>query len=318
MKKLGALAVWLIVVLSSLSVAEDVSLSLDQYKSQLEQYRDEIRTIRDHPEHAVDFNRSVPSSFRVETQAGTISVPLEFLHKGLQKYLTSTPNLRPDLLSHLGDRIKAMQDEADSFGGAHAGDSATRERLNQILSAREFAKVRGPTQWELLQQRINTWFDEKWNKLFPNAPDIDQLGQIFVWIMIAVASSVLAVWLYRQSRERLLDGTREVVSFVPSAKSWRSWLAEARAEAARGAWREAIHLAYWAAVSRLEGDGLWRPDKTRTPREYLNAIPAANGAKPIFAVVTRTFEASWYGGRPASAEDFARFMTEIENLGCRG
>ena len=84
MKKLGALAVWLIAVLSSLSVAEDVSLSLDQYKSQLEQYRDEIRTIRDHPEHAVDFNRSVPSSFRVETQAGTISVPLEFLHKGLQ------------------------------------------------------------------------------------------------------------------------------------------------------------------------------------------------------------------------------------------
>jgi hypothetical protein len=71
-------------------------------------------------------------------------------------------------------------------------------------------------------------------------------------------------------------------------------------------------------VSRLESDGVWRPDKARTPREYLNAIPAVSENKPPFAALTRTFEAAWYGGRPASAGDFERFMTELERLGCRG
>jgi len=95
-------------------------------------------------------------------------------------------------------------------------------------------------------------------------------------------------------------------------------LAEAREKATLGQWREAIHLGFWAAVSRLESDGVWRPDKARTPREYLNAIPTANESRTPFAAVTKTFEAAWYGGRPASAGEFEGFMSELEKLGCRG
>jgi hypothetical protein len=67
----------------------------------------------------------------------------------------------------------------------------------------------------------------------------------------------------------------------------------------------------------LESEGVWRPDKARTPREYLNAIPAVSENKPSFAAVTKTFESAWYGGRPVSASDFERFMAELERLGCR-
>jgi hypothetical protein len=243
---------------------------------------------------------------------------MEFLHKELEKYLKAAPAFKPTIISQLGDRIRAMRAEADSFEQARDEDPVTRERLNQILSAREFGRVRGPTELELLEERINAWLREKLDKLFPTAPDLDQLGQIFVWIMIGIVTSILAVWLYRQSRERLLDRPREIVPFVPSARSWRSWLTDARQKAAMGEWRDAIHLGFWAAVSRLESDGVWRPDKARTPREYLNAIPAVSQDKPSFAAVTKTFEAAWYGGRPASAGDFERFMTELEKLGCRG
>jgi hypothetical protein len=68
--------------------------------------------------------------------------------------------------------------------------------------------MRGPTVWDLLLERANAWLYEKLNKVFPKAPDLDQLGQIFVWIMIAIVTLILAVWLYRQSRERL-DSPRE-------------------------------------------------------------------------------------------------------------
>jgi Domain of unknown function (DUF4129) len=302
----------------SLAAVDDAPLSLAEYKSRLDQYTAEIQQTAEHPEHATDFHRSVPDSCRVQTQSGVITVPMEFLHQELVKYLKAAPNFKPTIISQLGDRIKAMRAAADSFEQARDGDPATRERLNKILSAREFGKVRGPTELELLEQRISAWINEKLNKISPKMPDLDQLGQIFVWIMIAIVTAILAVWLYRQSRERLLDRPREILPFVPSARSWRSWLTEAREKATLGQWRDAIHLGFWAAVSRLESDGVWRPDKARTPREYLNSIPTVNETKPSFAAVTKTFEAAWYGGRPASATDFEHFMTELEKLGCRG
>jgi hypothetical protein len=318
MIKLRAAMLFAIFCWSSFAAADDATLSLASYKSRLEQYSGEIQKIVEHPEYAVDFYRTVPPSLQVETQAGDITVSLKFVHKELEKYLKVAPAFKPTIISQLGDRIKAMRAEADSFEQARDSDAATRDRLNEILSAREFGKVRGPTELELLWQRVSAWFNEKMEKLFPTAPDLDQLGQIFVWIMIAIVTSILSVWLYRQSKERLLDRPREIVPFVPSARNWRSWLAEAREKAALGEWREAIHLGFWAAVSRLESDGVWRPDKARTPREYLNAIPVISETKPSFAAVTKTFEAAWYGGRPASSTDFERFMTELEKLGCRG
>lgn len=318
MTKLRVGLLFVLFSLISFASADEAPLSLADYKSRLDQYGAEIQKTVEHPGHAVDFYRDVPSSFQVQTQSGVITVSTEFLHKELEKYLKAAPAFKPTIISQLGDRIKALRAEADSFEQARDGDPATRERLNQILSAREFGRVRGPTELELLEQRINAWLREKLDKLFPTAPDLDQLGQIFVWIMIAFVTSILAVWLYRQSRERLLDRPKEILPFVPSARSWRSWLTEARQKAALGEWRDAIHLGFWAAVSRLESDGVWRPDKARTPREYLNAIPVVSETKPTFAAVTKTFEAAWYGGRPASAGDFERFMTELEKLGCRG
>lgn len=307
-----------IVVLTSFAAADEAPISLADYKSRLDQYSSEIQKTVDHPEHAVDFYRDVPNTFQVQTQAGVITVSLEFLHKELEKYLKAEPNFKPTIISQLGDRIKTMRAEANSFEQARDGDAATRQRLDKILSASEFGRLQGPGLLELLWQRASAWINEKLDKISPKMPDLDQLGQIFVWIMIAIVTAILAVWLYRQSRERLLDRPREILPFNPSARSWRSWLAEARERAATGQWRDAIHLGFWAAVSRLESEGVWRPDKARTPREYLNAIPGVSEAKPSFAVVTRTFEAAWYGGRPASAVDFEHFMTELEKLGCRG
>jgi hypothetical protein len=307
-----------IVGLASFAAGEDVSLSLADYKVRLQDYSDQVQRVTQQPEYADDFYRVVPTGFQVQTESGPIHVPLDFLHKALESFLKASPQSKPTILTQLAERIKAMRVEADGFEQARPGDPATRERLDRILAAREFGRVHGPTELELLEERIRAWFNEKMRKLFPKAPDVDQLGEIFVWIAIGIVTAILGVWLYRQSRERLLDRPREVLPFLPSSRSWHSWLAEARERAALGEWRDAIHLGFWAAVSRLESDGAWRPDKARTPREYLNAIPPASENKSPFAAVTRTFEAAWYGGRAASAGDFDRFMSELEKLGCRG
>jgi hypothetical protein len=79
---------------------------------------------------------------------------------------------------------------------------------------------------------------------------------------------------------------------------------DARRAAAAGSWREAIHLVYWAAISRLESKRLWPADRARTPREYLALVAAEDPRKGSLAHLTQTFERFWYGGRPAGKSDY--------------
>ena len=307
----------LLVSLARFAAADESPLSLPDYKARLELYNAQIQKVVEHHEYAVEFYRELPSELQVLTPSRTMTVSLAFLRNGLESFLKSSPTVKANILEQLGARVKAMRAEADRFEQANPGDAAARERLNRIMSAREFGRLRGPTELELLWERISDWLDKKLSKLFPSESDLDQFGQVLVWIVIGIVSAILATWLYRRSRERLMDRPREVMPFVPSARSWRAWMAEAREKASLGQWRDAIHLGFWAAVARLESDGLWPPDKARTPREYLNAIPVSD-TRSSFAAVTKTFESIWYGGRPAAARDFESFTAELEKLGCRG
>ncbi len=299
------------------AVCEEAVLSLADYAARLHHYQELIHNIPVHPESAVKFRDELPQDVKVRGTSEVHTVSLDFLRKGLNDYLTAPGQAKPEILAQLDRRLGALAAEGQRYEQAVATDRAARARLSHILSAKEFRHSRGPTQWELFWQRIGAWIRKALFKIFPRAPDIDYAGQVFVWVMIALACCLLALWLYRKSRERILEGAREIVPFMPLSKNWRVWLAEAQAQARTGAWREAIHLGFWAGVSRLESEGLWRTDRARTPREYLAIFPAENLRKPLFAALTSSFEAFWYGGRPATADDFQRFVRDLEGLGCR-
>jgi hypothetical protein len=293
------------------------SLSTLQYIEQLQGYENQIAELASAPQKAVTFRDFLPQALTVQTARGEMAVDLGFLRDALNRYLTGTAQTKPNILADAGTRLKAMRAEADLFEQPGRADDATRKRLDEILNSREFDRVRGPTALELLKQRIQAWLGKLLRKINPKIPDVQDLGQWFVWGMIALAAAIAGVWLYRISRQNMGIGKREIFPFMPSGRNWREWLADARARAAQGEWREAIHFGFWAAVSRLESEGVWPPDKTRTPREYLNAIPGSNLAKEPFAAMTRRFESSWYGSRPTTEADFAQFSDHLERLGCR-
>jgi hypothetical protein len=110
---------------------------------------------------------------------------------------------------------------------------------------------------------------------------------------------------------------REIIPFAPSARSWRAWLADARAQAQQEDWRNAIHLAYWAGISYLEEHGAWKPNRARTPREYLRLIGKAASQYPVLAALTRKLEIVWYGYGTAAEADFHEALGQLEKLGCR-
>jgi hypothetical protein len=293
------------------------ALTETQYIDQLERYENQINQLASEPQEAVGFRDSLPKTLTIQTTRGDAPVDLSFLRDALNRFLTATAAEKPNILVNAGARLKAMRAEASLYEQPDRTDDAMRKQLDHILSAREFDRVRGPSPLELLKQRIQSWIGSILKKISPKIPDVQDLGQWLVWGMIALAASIGGVWLYRVSRQTMEDRTREIVPFMPSARNWREWLADARAKAAQGDWRDAIHFGFWAGVSRLESEGVWAPDKTRTPREYLHAIPRSSSSKEPFTAMTRVFEASWYGSRPTTAADFEQFATHLERLGCR-
>jgi hypothetical protein len=90
----------------------------------------------------------------------------------------------------------------------------------------------------------------------------------------------------------------------------------ALAHARAGDVREAVRVAYHAALIRVEEQGTWRLDDTRTPREYVRMLPAGDTRQAPLVDMTRRFEQIWYGNRAAGDEDAASVASDLEVLGC--
>jgi len=296
--------------------AEDVAaISLQEYKSQLAMWSQTLETLKDHPEQAPQVRARVPRTYKVNAGANTFDVSNEWLNQGLVQFIASKPDRKADVLHRLQDHFHHAEVQAQLFERPNPTDSA-RQKINEILNRHEFSRVHGPSQWDIWLEKTKWEMIRFIDRLFRKVPSPNHGGQLLVWIVIAVALSVAAIWLKRTAQGKLLDLGQGPVQFAPSQRNWRTWLAQARAAAQEGRWRDAVHLAYWAGISHLEQDGAWIPDRARTPREYLRLMSAGNQKLPALKALTRQFEITWYGGRPAAAAEFQQTIAHLEELGC--
>ncbi len=256
---------------------------------------------------------SLPQSWPVHTDQGDFEISTEGLRRDVRRYdkeknVTNATAIRV--------RLEHLRREIDEFEKPPADVSGRRTDLGQILARPEFRDVRGPD-W---RDRLKQWVLQKifgvLRRLFRSS-FIPNVGRYFVYSLIGIAGLALLYLVYRS-----IFQNPEMEELVPrdvavSAKEWTIWLAEARAAAERGDWREAVHLAYWAGISFLERQGFWRPDRARTPREYLRLISPDSGERETLAALTRIFELSWYAKREASQSTFSQTLEQLEKLGCR-
>lgn len=292
-------------------------LSAAGFAQEMAQVRAQVAELEEKPQSAPALVAGLPKYWKVQTAQSVVEVSAEFVRAGAAGFQKAEQKDKTLRLKELETSLDVLQSQAKAYDRAVPIPAETHQTLERILEAREFRGLKGPSPLQLLWQRILSWLQKQWDKLFPRMPSATDAGPVFAWCMIALICSALGVWLYRRSRETELQPIGEVIPHGPGAKGWRNWLEEARESAGRGAWRDAIHLAFWACVSKLEAEGTWRPDRTRTPREYLRAIPEWNAARPAFQLAMQSFERSWYGRRPASADDFQQILAALERMGCR-
>jgi hypothetical protein len=249
----------------------------------------------------------------VEAAGRSFSINTDWLTDQFEKLEKNpTASLRDDIL----ERLAAMKANAAAFQSEPADTKGAHQKLTAILARSEFQQVRGATWWDRFWFRVRMWIYRTLSKMFgsSSAPTV---GRFFVWSLVGVAVLALAYFIFRTIRQnaRLESIMPEVLPL--SAKQWRVWLKEAREAAAKGLWRDAVHLSYWGGISFLEESGMWRPDQARTPREYLRLLPADSQHRATLKNLTRRLEVTWYGNETAGPEAFSETVANLEELGCR-
>lgn len=293
--------------------APNRALTTAEYRSQLDGLVAGTRQLGGSGTAVSDALEHLPQSWRVHTEQRDFEVSTEGLRRDIRRY---DKNKNAANAVAIRTRLESLRREIGGFEKAPADISAQRSALNSILARHEFNDVHGPT-WI---DRLKRWIFEKLlrflRRLFQSSA-IPAIGRYFVYGLIGLAGLALLYLVYRS----IFQGPEfeEVVpSDLPvSAKEWAIWLSEARAAASRGDWRDAIHLAYWAGISFLEREGFWKPDRARTPREYLRFISAESEQRATLASLTRIFELAWYAKRETSEAKFFEALAELEKLGCR-
>ena len=298
--------------------AGSTGISVAEYRQQLAGLAQKIDRLADHPEEAAPTVAALPSTVTVSTGSGEVTVNYQYLKDDLTSFSKADARKRPELLRQLQSYVRALTREAAAQDKAGPDVAAAERNVKQILARHEFRKVHGPDAKDRFLARIYYWLSRILSKLGGPGKGTFNVIQVLVWVFIA--GVVLALILWTASRlMRPVGGpaAREIIPFAPSARSWRSWLAEARESAARQDWRNAIHLAYWAGISFLESGGAWKPNRARTPREYVRLLSSRNPHHPALSALTGKFEIVWYGHRDAAEADYQETLGQLEKLGCR-
>jgi hypothetical protein len=195
------------------------------------------------------------------------------------------------------------------FDQAHAA-------IEEILKRDEFQPAL-PTWWDRQTMKLRLWIGKLFmgvDRLTTMAP---WLGRALEWLFFVAAVVGLLVWFLRvakRQRLRVALGPAAVRASSEWERDRADWQRLAEQSAATGEWREAIHALYWAAIVQLESRRAWRPNPTRTPREYVRLLAAGSAQREGLARLTALLERAWYGLRPAGEAEFAEARASFERL----
>lgn len=304
----------LLAIFAAAPVLAQTTMRPAEFGAELERISDQIR---DAPAGMVPAVR-VPAVWTVEANGQRFEIPALWLRYALEAARrdgATWPARRGPLLAQLAAlRAEAQSLASDDASAPQPADvEAARAALGRILAGPEFDGMAGQSAIGMLRRRVSEWLMGMWERLGGNMLGRGSTVVIFAWIAVLFALAALGTWVVRLLLRSDGRGAVPITAAPAQRRSARAWALDAANSADA---REAIRSAYRATVSRLEEEGAWRSDETRTPREYLHCLPQDHRRRSVVLDVTRRFEEVWYGARKPTAEDRAAVLARLEEMGC--
>jgi hypothetical protein len=200
--------------------------------------------------------------------------------------------------------------------GAPSGQTAFEQKL--ALAHRALLDTKGlQLQFTSVQPPPRPpWLDALARFLEAAAP----VARVLFWAVLALGVLLIVVFIVRElsaSRRR----AREIpapVDWRPDAEAARALLEDADRLAEAGRFDEAMHLLLFRSIEDLSTrrPGVVRPALTSRDIAGLAIIPA--DPREAFRRIAEAVERSFFGGRPARREDFARCRADYETFAFAG
>lgn len=191
-----------------------------------------------------------------------------------------------------------------------------RAVANEVLSRAEFQRNLSQTWWEEKKRQLLRILVNIFSRVGRLGHASPWLVRSLEWGLFLGAAAALFLFLLRQmARQRLkVDlGTSGIRSEVWTREA-SDWQQRAEAFATEGAWRDALHCLYWAAIVLLESRKAWRHNPTRTPREYVRLLKPGSAQQQGLRGLTQLFERTWYGLRDVDQSEYARARELYDGL----
>jgi len=296
----------------STGLANVRTVTVAEYRAHLERLREVVRGCQElapecDPQKVGDDERVDGMGFQTRWS---------WLREGLESARKASPADREKLLQEVSARLTEDATLADASTSSTKDDfSRARKRADEVLSEPEFQTV---TEESYLQReivRLFQWLDEVFNGVSRFGKRSPWLVPLMEWGSITLAAAGLLTWVFRtMQRQRLAVRVEASSTAGVWQKESENWAELARTEAMRQDWRAAVHCLYWATIVMMEGRKLWRQNRARTPREYVQLLEPGSILQLELRKMTQLFERIWYGLRPAAESDYAGALALFEKL----
>jgi hypothetical protein len=275
--------------------------------------------------------RLAPASENVEFNGSVIRVDNAWLHEAVNNVIKNAggdieqPRSTLIEISARLDRLIQSVKEAQTAQDPTLRDQ--RARLDNILARPEYQPE------EKRESVIGRWVRgikefivRLLVKLFggsssPRAGGSGLMTVFRIMVLLALIAALmfgavkLAQRLQRRKTPEKEPEKREALGEeIPEDVTAADLFANASELARRGEYRKAIRRAYIALLCDLEHRGILRLGRSKTNRDYLDAVRPEQRIYPTFSVMTNAFEHVWYGQEPVTEDEFREFVALYQDM----
>jgi hypothetical protein len=323
-----------LISLCALRVSAQARSTVDDYAKRLDRAERSVKEAMERNNKASELatkmnevKRLLPVSEEVEFSGATTRVDNAWLHEALDSAVKTEGDAerRLQMLGEISARLARLRQSVKSAQKAEGlASQDQRARLDDILARPEYQpeEERESTIARWIR-RIKEFIVRLLRRLFggsaARAPQTGGAGLVMILraliFLVVVAALVFgAAKLLRRIRPRRKPAkeaeTREALGEeIPEYATSADLFAMASELARQGEYRKAIRRAYIALLCDLDQRGKLRLGRSKTNRDYLDAMRSEQLIYPTFSVMTLAFERAWYGQARATEEEFHNFVS---------